>query len=180
MPGVEPGSQACEACMIPLHYMRDVFKRCNRPTRITRFDKYTAPVNAHAGCRTRVTGMGALYDTATEHAPHSRTVARTMYARVDACKITIVISRTGTRPPFRIMELPYQFGRGQSIADLHGLSGHRSYLVIASYFAGRWRNGGMAMVHSPQHRSGYLLHVAVMTRATEAYIEQRCEPVVSV
>ena len=23
MPGIEPGSQACEACTIPLHYMRN-------------------------------------------------------------------------------------------------------------------------------------------------------------
>ncbi len=30
MPGVEPGSQAWEACMMPLHYMRDVIKAAAR------------------------------------------------------------------------------------------------------------------------------------------------------
>jgi hypothetical protein len=35
MPGVEPGSQAWEACMMPLHYMRHVnFQHLAVPTRI--------------------------------------------------------------------------------------------------------------------------------------------------
>ena len=88
-PGVEPGSQAWEACMMPLHYVRSrqrgrrgaVEWRLSCLVLAATFLFFSfcflaeqsccvtpspwGRCNAHAGSRTRVTSMGGLYDAAT-------------------------------------------------------------------------------------------------------------------
>ena len=111
MPGVEPGSQAWEACMIPLHYMRShlcsTAAACyaglpslgaRPPSRARACDARVGPgvQRALAGClrrlsarapclsRARDTSMGGLYDTATRHALPSLLYCRSMVRRSDA------------------------------------------------------------------------------------------------
>ena len=70
-PGVEPGSQAWEACMMPLHYVRSCAYFLELSIHSVHFlslkelqrNSNVNESNASAGNRTRVTSMATMYST---------------------------------------------------------------------------------------------------------------------